>query len=52
VLITYTISADTMITARQVAESRAHADGFRSALVFTVRQTGRCAYEADVLMTR
>jgi hypothetical protein len=51
-LITYTISADTLITARQIAESRAHADGFRSAQVFTVRQTGPREYEADVLVTK
>jgi hypothetical protein len=51
VLISYTISADSMITARQIAESRAHAEGFRSAQVFTVRQTGPRAYEADVLVT-
>lgn len=51
-LITYTISADSMVTARQIAQSRAHAEGFRSAHVFTVRQTGPRAYEADVLATR
>jgi hypothetical protein len=49
---TYTISADSMISARQIAESRAHADGYRSAQVFTVRQTGLRDYEADVLVTR
>jgi hypothetical protein len=51
-LITYTITADSMMTARQVAESRAHSDGFRSAQVFTVRQTGSREYEVDVLVTR
>jgi hypothetical protein len=50
VLITCTISADSMVTARQIAESRAHADGFRSAQVFTVRQTG--PHNCEVLVTK
>ena len=41
-----------MITARQIAEYRARAGGFRSAQVFTVRQTGPRQYEAEVLVTR
>jgi hypothetical protein len=52
VLITYAVSADNMITARQIAESHAHADGFRIAQVFTVRQTGPRNHEADVLVTK
>jgi hypothetical protein len=52
VLISYNISADSMVTAREMAESRAHADGFRSVQVFTVRQTGPREYEADLLVTR
>jgi hypothetical protein len=52
VLISYNISADSIVTAREMAESRAHADGFRSVQVFTVRQTGPRAYEADVLVTK
>ena len=51
-MITYTISADSMVSARQIAQSRAHADGFRTVSVFTVRQTGRRDYEADVLVSR
>ena len=51
-MVTYTISADSMVTACQIAQSRAEADGFRSAQVFTVRQTGPRSYEADVLATR
>jgi hypothetical protein len=51
-MITYTISADSMLAARQIAESRARADGFRSAQVFTVRQVGPRSYEADVLASR
>jgi hypothetical protein len=46
------ISADSMITARQIAEWRAHAGGFRSAQVLTIRQTGSRSYEADVLATK
>jgi len=30
VMMTYTISADSMVTARQIAQSRAHAEGFGS----------------------
>jgi hypothetical protein len=51
-MITYTISADTMLSARQIAQARAHADGFRTAQVFTVRQSGPRTYEADVLVSR
>jgi hypothetical protein len=52
VLITYTISADSMVTARQITKSRAHADGFRTVQVFTLRRTGPRDNEADVLVTK
>jgi hypothetical protein len=51
-MITYDISADSMVSARQIAQSRAHAEGFRTVQVFTVRQTGPRSYEADVLVSR
>jgi hypothetical protein len=51
-MITYTISADGRIMARQVAESRARSEGFRSAQVFTLRPIGPRNTRAEVLVTK
>ena len=49
---TYTISADSVSSARQIAEARGRAEGFRTVNIFTVRPTGPHTYEVEAYCTR
>ena len=47
----YTVSADTIVTARKVAENQARSHGWRNINVLTVRQAGDRVYTVTVLVS-
>ncbi len=47
----YTVSADTIITARRVAEHEARAHGWRNINVLTVLQAGDRVYTVTLLVS-
>lgn len=49
---TYPIVADSMWSARQIAEQRARAEGFRHVAIFAVRQLGWRQFEVDAWVSR
>ncbi len=49
---TFHVTASDLMTAREVARNRAHAEGWGHVIVFGVRQTGPRDYAVDLVVSQ